>query len=97
MRAADREGDPTRGARLGHDPEKWEPVFGKDHAPTKRWIMMAIQPEAIRIQGMPLGSGAGSQEPGCRIRPNGATKKIQEDWYAARSECMNSYVIEITF
>jgi hypothetical protein len=20
---------------LGHDPEKWEPVFRKDHAPTK--------------------------------------------------------------
>jgi histidinol-phosphate aminotransferase len=24
------------GEFLGHDPEKWEPVFGKDHAPTKR-------------------------------------------------------------
>jgi histidinol-phosphate aminotransferase len=24
------------GEFLGHDPEKWEPVFGKDHAPAKR-------------------------------------------------------------
>jgi hypothetical protein len=23
------------GAKLEHDPEKWEPVFGKDHAQTK--------------------------------------------------------------
>jgi hypothetical protein len=23
------------GSRLEHDPEKWEPVFGKDHAQTK--------------------------------------------------------------
>src|SRR6202034_1077171 len=22
-------------ASLGHDPEKWKPTFGKDHAPTK--------------------------------------------------------------
>jgi hypothetical protein len=28
---------------LEHDPEKWEPVFGKDHAPTKNWIRMTIQ------------------------------------------------------
>jgi hypothetical protein len=25
-----------RGARLEHDPEKWEPVFRKDHAQTRR-------------------------------------------------------------
>jgi hypothetical protein len=24
-----------RGAKLEHDPEKWLPVFGKDHAQTK--------------------------------------------------------------
>src|SRR5471032_1845954 len=29
LRAAER-------CRLAHDPEKWEPVFGKDHAQTKR-------------------------------------------------------------
>jgi hypothetical protein len=23
-----------RASGLGHDPEKWEPVFGKDHAQT---------------------------------------------------------------
>jgi len=27
-----------RAFRLEHDPEKWEPVFGKDHAPTKGMI-----------------------------------------------------------
>jgi hypothetical protein len=26
---------PAWSARLEHDPEKWEPVFGKDHAQTK--------------------------------------------------------------
>jgi hypothetical protein len=25
---------------LKHDPEKWKPVFRKDHAQTKRWIVM---------------------------------------------------------
>ena len=27
---------PPPAARLEHDPEKWEPVFGQDHAQTKR-------------------------------------------------------------
>src|ERR1700674_3667621 len=27
---------------LAHDPEKWEPVFGKDHAPTIGWSGMTI-------------------------------------------------------
>jgi hypothetical protein len=27
--------DFRHGASLEHDPEKWEPVFGKDHAQTK--------------------------------------------------------------
>jgi hypothetical protein len=31
------------GACLGHDPEKWVPVFGKDHAPTISWSGMAIR------------------------------------------------------
>ena len=29
-------GDAFRARDLEHDPEKWEPVFGKDHAQTKR-------------------------------------------------------------
>ena len=40
---------------LEHDPEKWEPVFGKDHAQTKRaratadsikldWALAAMEP-----------------------------------------------------
>jgi hypothetical protein len=28
--------------RLEHDPEKWKPVFRKDHAQTKRWDPDAI-------------------------------------------------------
>jgi hypothetical protein len=30
-----------------HDPEKWAPVFRKDHAQTKGWSVMAIQRKAI--------------------------------------------------
>ena len=29
-------GPKSRARALEHDPEKWEPVFGKDHAPAKR-------------------------------------------------------------
>jgi hypothetical protein len=32
-----------------HDPEKWGPVFGKDHASTKGQTMMAIQRKAIMV------------------------------------------------
>jgi len=28
---------------LEHDPEKWKPVFRKDHAQTRRWTMSMIQ------------------------------------------------------
>ena len=42
---------PRRGrglcARLKHDPEKWRPVFGKDHAPTKRQSGMTSRREVI--------------------------------------------------
>ena len=31
------------GALLEHDPEKWEPVFRKDHAQTRRWTTSMIQ------------------------------------------------------
>jgi len=34
---------------LGHDPEKWTPVFGKDHAHTISWIMMTIRLNVILI------------------------------------------------
>jgi hypothetical protein len=27
----------TAGDRAAHDPEKWEPVFGQDHAQTKNF------------------------------------------------------------
>jgi hypothetical protein len=43
------------GALLGHDPEKWKPVFGQDHAPANTWWFAAESREfgagsAIRAQ-----------------------------------------------
>jgi hypothetical protein len=35
--------------RLEHDPEKWEPVFGKDHAQTKKLESDPIQLKRIRL------------------------------------------------
>jgi len=32
---------------IEHDPEKWEPVFRKDHAPSKTYRAQSIQSEAI--------------------------------------------------
>jgi hypothetical protein len=34
---------------IEHDPEKREPIFGKDHAQTRSWTMMAIQPDRIMV------------------------------------------------
>jgi hypothetical protein len=35
--------------RLEHDPEKWKPVFGKDHAPTKNLDIDPIQLVRINV------------------------------------------------
>jgi hypothetical protein len=35
---------------VGHDPEKWLPVFRKDHAQTKRWGMIVMQAGATAGQ-----------------------------------------------
>jgi hypothetical protein len=32
-----------------HDPEKWIPVFRKDHAPSKSYSAQSIQPETIAL------------------------------------------------
>jgi hypothetical protein len=37
-----------RAFRLEHDPEKWKPVFGKDHAPEKGMIPKKPAPDSIR-------------------------------------------------
>jgi hypothetical protein len=37
------------GGRLEHDPEKWEPAFGKDHAPTISWRGMTIRRKVIPL------------------------------------------------
>jgi hypothetical protein len=37
------------GALIEHDPEKWKPVFGKDHAQTKGWSGMAFLRKAIAL------------------------------------------------
>jgi hypothetical protein len=34
---------------LEHDPEKWEPVFGKDHAPPISWSGMTIRRKVIPL------------------------------------------------
>src|SRR5215475_1754988 len=36
-------------SRLEHDPEKWTPVFGKDHAPTITYSEMALRRKAISL------------------------------------------------
>jgi len=38
------------GSNLEHDPEKWELVFGKDHAPTISWSGVTIHP-ALGLTG----------------------------------------------
>jgi hypothetical protein len=35
--------------RLEHDPEKWKPVFGKDHAQTRRQSRMTIRRKVILL------------------------------------------------
>jgi hypothetical protein len=35
--------------RLEHDPEKWAPVFRKDHAQTKTWSGMTIRRKVILL------------------------------------------------
>jgi len=34
---------------LEHDPEKWKPVFRKDHVQTKRWSAMTNRREVITL------------------------------------------------
>jgi hypothetical protein len=40
---------PVDRGMLEHDPEKWEPVFGKDHAQTKEKSAMTNRREVIAI------------------------------------------------
>jgi hypothetical protein len=35
--------------RIVRDPEKWAPVFGKDHAQTKSWSGMMTRPIIIPL------------------------------------------------
>jgi hypothetical protein len=35
--------------RLVHDPEKWKPVFGKDHAPTQNLDLDPIRFDRIKV------------------------------------------------
>jgi hypothetical protein len=43
------EGLGTAAADLVHDPEKWKPVFGKDHAPTQNLDLDPIQFDRIKV------------------------------------------------
>jgi hypothetical protein len=43
-------GDPISAeSDLQHDPEKWVPVFGKDHAPPISWSGMTIRRKVIPL------------------------------------------------
>jgi hypothetical protein len=39
----------ARGRALEHDPEKWKPVFGKDHAPRKNLDRNPMQLDRIMV------------------------------------------------
>jgi protein ImuA len=48
----------ARFAPAEHDPEKWTPVFGKDHAPThKRPLLFVASHRALADHGRPHGHG----------------------------------------
>jgi 4-hydroxyphenylacetate 3-monooxygenase len=47
---------------LEHDPEKWEPVFGKDHAQTKSWMLPPISSGWIRLSGEKSVLATGQQK-----------------------------------
>jgi protein ImuA len=40
-----------------HDPEKWTPVFGKDHAPTNKPVLLVASHRALADHGRPHGHG----------------------------------------
>jgi hypothetical protein len=40
---------PPEAYELEHDPEKWAPVFRKDHAQTKGWSAMTIRRKVITL------------------------------------------------
>src|SRR5262245_13726127 len=44
-------GAPVHGRQVPeHDPEKWEPVFGEDHAPARIWSVMISEANIITLQ-----------------------------------------------
>jgi hypothetical protein len=58
--------------RLEHDPEKWAPVFGNDHAPTISWSGMTIRRKVI-----PLHSAQAAEKRTCRAVRVGPTADIR--------------------
>ena len=44
-------------APTAHDPEKWTPVFGEDHAPTNKPLLLVTSPRALADHGRPHGHG----------------------------------------
>jgi hypothetical protein len=40
---------PAKRWSLEHDPEKWTPVFGRDHAPPKDWSAVTTPREVIPL------------------------------------------------
>src|ERR1700755_3450721 len=47
---------------LEHDPEKWAPVFGQDHARTRDQTMAQFKQVLVTVAALVLATGAGAQE-----------------------------------
>src|ERR1043166_3636419 len=65
-----------------HDPEKWEPVFGKDHAPAKAWSGMTIRRNVIPLHVVAEGRAhgvAGDAEHRVRARMPGRRIAVVAD------------------
>jgi hypothetical protein len=48
---------------LGHDPEKWAPVFGKDHAPLKKRDELILLDQVLCVTALPAREIAGYLNP----------------------------------
>src|SRR5437879_4977942 len=67
---------------LEHDPEKWIPVFGKDHAQSESWSRMTFRREVILLQEFPTDEESPHDDPPWlrrRLRPAGNQSVRDQD------------------
>jgi hypothetical protein len=69
---------------LEHDPEKWIPVFRKDHAPSKSYRVQSIQPETIALY-----RGGRYPEKECQKKVSSAEVELQSISGAVFAPCHN--------